>query len=48
MGGGFGLSFRINPDPDGPLIKKMQPDYTAPAKNVWDILPPEITKRLNA
>ena len=52
MGGGFGLSFSIDPDPDpdGPLIqiKKMQPDYTAPAKNVWDILPPEITQRLNA
>jgi len=46
MGGGLGLAFSINPDPGGPLIKKMKPDYSAPAKSVWDILPPEVTERI--
>lgn len=46
MGGGLPLSFSVSVDADGKLDLKMrQCDYSAPAKNAWDILPPEISKR---
>ncbi len=45
MGIGFSLDF----DDDGkPIVNMMKTDHTAPAKNAWDILPPEIVKRMDA
>jgi hypothetical protein len=47
MGGGLGLSFSLELDAEGkPNIKKIKTDYTAPAKNAWDVLPPEVGRRL--
>lgn len=47
MGGGLGLGFSLELDAAGaPNIKKIKTDHTAPAKNAWDVLPPEVGRRL--
>ena len=43
MGGGMGIGFSFSIDENGkPAIEMMKVDHTAPAKNAWDILPPEV------
>jgi hypothetical protein len=47
MGGGVGFGFSLEFDPEGkPVFEMVQWDPAAPAKNAWDILPPEISQRL--
>ncbi len=49
MGGGIGLAFRLDFDADGrPNISMMKTDHAAPARNSWDILPPEIVAKIDA
>jgi hypothetical protein len=49
MGGGLGLGFTLDFDPDGrPVINMMKTDHSAPGRNSWDILPPEITQMMRA
>jgi hypothetical protein len=49
MGGGMGFGFSVSFEPDGqPVIAMAKTDPAAPAKNAWDILPPEISHRLNS
>ena len=47
MGGGVGLGISVCFGADGqPVIGMAKTDPTAPAKNAWDILPPEISQRI--
>jgi hypothetical protein len=47
MGGGLGLTFRVSLDSDGqPSVSMETTDHGAPAKNAWDVLPPDILKRV--
>ena len=49
MGGGLGLGFNLTFDSDGrPVISMMKTDPKAPAKNSWDILPPEIGRGISS
>ncbi|MCF7817448.1 MAG: hypothetical protein K9M54_06170 [Kiritimatiellales bacterium] len=46
MGGGLPLAFNIELDERGkPDIQMLPCDYSGPAKNAWDILPPEILSK---
>jgi len=48
MGGGMGFGISVSFDPAGqPIIDMTNTDATAPAINAWDILPPEISYRIN-
>lgn len=48
MGGGLGLGFSVDFDAEGkPRIEMTKTDHTAPGRNAWDILPPEIARRIN-
>jgi len=43
MGGSLGLSFSLGMDESGKVsVEMIKVDHTAPAKNAWDILPPEV------
>jgi len=47
MSGGLGLGISVAFDPDGqPVIDMAKTDPTAPARNAWDILPPEISQKI--
>ncbi|MCG3147730.1 MAG: hypothetical protein PCFJNLEI_01171 [Verrucomicrobiae bacterium] len=47
MGGGLGLGFSVEIDSTGqPVINMLQTDHAAPGRNSWDILPPEVGRRL--
>jgi hypothetical protein len=49
MGGGMGLGFSVSFAPDGaPIVNMTKTDHGAPARNAWDILPPEIGRRINS
>jgi hypothetical protein len=46
MGGGLSVLLSLEFDAEGSLRVQFRPtDYTAPARNAWDILPPEIARR---
>ena len=48
MGGGLGLGFSLAFDSDGrPVISMTKTGPKAPTKNSWDILPPEVSQRIN-
>lgn len=47
MGGGLPLGFCVAWNEQGGLeVKMTRCDYSAPARNAWDILPPEIGRRI--
>ncbi len=49
MGGGIGVSLSFGFDANGKITVQCRPtDYSAPARNAWDILPPEIAKNADA
>jgi hypothetical protein len=49
MGGGISPAIRLIFDGVGyASVKVEEPDATAPARNCWDILPPEVQKRIES
>ena len=49
MSGGIGVGISVSFRPSGELAVEMtQTDHTEAAKNAWDILPPEIKRRISA